>query len=80
MITVLRQTLKNYRENYEKLSNEVNNLREGGTSKAIIDYSNDIREKNFKLSELSLEFDKLKEKYDSILKILDITKKNVMII
>ena len=75
MITVLRQTLKNYRENYEKLSNEVNNLREGGASKAIIDYSNDIREKNFKLSELSLEFDKLKEKYDSILKILDITKK-----
>ena len=75
VISRLRQTLKNYRENYDKLSNELSSLREGGASKAIIDYSNDIRDKNFKLSELSLEFDKLKEKYEANLKILEITKK-----
>ena len=45
--------------------------------RGIIEYSENIRDKNLKLSEMSLQLDKLKEKFESNEKILQLTNKSL---
>ena len=77
LITHLQQTLKTAHEDRRKLIDDLNNLKEAGTSKAIIEYSENIRDKNLKLSEMSLQLDRLKEAFETNEKILQITKKTL---
>lgn len=77
LITHLQQTLKTAHEDRRKLIDDLNNLKESGTSKAIIEYSDNIRDKNLKLSEMSLQLDKLKDAFETNEKILQLTKKTL---
>ena len=77
LITHLQQSLKIAHEDRRQLIDDLNNLKDSGTSKAIIEYSENIRDKNLKLSELSLQLDKLKEKFESNEKILQLTNKSL---
>ena len=77
LITHLQQSLKTAHEDRRQLIDDLNNLKDSGTSKAIIEYSENIRDKNLKLSELSLQLDKLKEKFESNEKILQLTNKSL---
>ena len=75
LIHHLQQSLKSAHEDRRNLINEITNIKEGGLSKAKIEFSDNIRDKNLKISELSLELDKLKSAYETNQKILNITKK-----
>ena len=77
LITHLQQSLKTAHEDRRQLIDDLNNLKDSGTSKAIIEYSENIRDKNLKLSEMSLQLDKLKEKFESNEKILQLTNKSL---
>jgi len=52
-------------------------MKEGGLSNLKIEYSNNIRDKNSKLSEMSLELDKLRKQFDINQKLLLLEKKTV---
>ena len=77
IITHLQQSLKIAHEDRRKLIDDLNNIKDSGTSKAIIEYSENIKDKNLKLSEMSLQLDQLKEKFESNEKILQMTKKTL---
>lgn len=75
LITHLQQTLKTAHEDRRQLIEDLNNLKDSGASKAIIEYSDNIRDKNLKLSEMALQLDKLKDAFETNEKILQLTKK-----
>ena len=77
LITHLQQTLKTAHEDRRKLIDDLSNLKEAGTSKAIIEYSENIRDKNLKLSEMNLQLDKLKNAFETNEKILQLTKQTL---
>ena len=77
IITALQKSLKEAHEDRRKLIDDLNNVKDSGASRAIIEYSENIKDKNLKLTELSLELDKLKEKFESNEKILKITNQTL---
>ena len=77
VITHLQQSLKIAHEDRRKLIDDLNNIRDTGASRAIIEYSENIKDKNLKLSEMSLQLDKLKEKFETNEKILQITNQTL---
>lgn len=77
IINHLQQTLNNAHADRRKLIEDLTNLKENGASKAIMEYSDNIRDKNLKLSEMSLQLDKLKEAFETNEKILQLTKQTL---
>ena len=77
VITHLQQSLKIAHEDRRKLIDDLNNIRDSGASRAIIEYSENIKDKNLKLSEMSLQLDKLKDKFETNEKILQITNQSL---
>ena len=77
LITHLQQTLKTAHEDRRKLIEDLSNLKESGASKAIIEYSENLRDKNLKLSEMNLQLDKLKSDFETNEKILQLTKQTL---
>ena len=77
VITHLQQSLKIAHEDRRKLIDDLNNIRDSGASRAIIEYSENIKDKNLKLSEMSLQLDKLKEKFETNEKILQFTSQTL---
>ena len=77
LITHLQQSLKIAHEDRRKLIDELSNMKDSGASRAIIDYSEKLKDKNLKLSEMSLQLDQLKENFESNQKILQMTNKSL---
>ena len=77
LINHLQQTLNNAHADRRKLIEDLTNLKENGASKTIMEYSDNIRDKNLKLSEMSLQLDKLKEAFETNEKILQLTKRTL---
>ena len=74
LIRHLQNTLKAAHEDRRNLINEITSIKEGGLSKAKIEFSDNIRDKNLKISELSLELDRLKSAFETNQKLLNLTK------
>jgi hypothetical protein len=74
LIRHLQNTLKAAHEDRRNLINEITSIKEGGLSKAKIEFSDNIRDKNLKISELSLELDRLKSAFETNQKLLSLTK------
>ena len=77
LIQHLQQSLKAAHEDRRQLIDEITSMKEGGLSNLKIEYSNNIRDKNSKLSEMSLELDKLRKQFDINQKLLLLEKKTV---
>ena len=74
LIRHLQNSLKSAHEDRRNLINEITSMREGGLSKAKIEFSDNIRDKNLKISELSLELDRIKTAFETNQKLLNLTK------
>ena len=74
LINNLQNSLKAAHQDRRNLLNEIINMKDGGLSKIKMEYSENVKNNNLKLSELSLELDKLKVAYERNQKILNITK------
>ena len=74
LIRHLQNTIKAAHEDRRNLINEITSIREGGLSKAKIEFSDNIRDKNLKISELSLELDRVKSAFETNQKLLNLTK------
>ena len=74
LINNLQNSLKAAHQDRRNLLNEIINMKDGGLSKIKMEYSENVKNNNLKLTELSLELDKLKVAYERNQKILNITK------
>ena len=74
LINNLQNSLKAAHQDRRNLLNEIINMKDGGLFKIKMEYSENVKNNNLKLSELSLELDKLKVAYERNQKILNITK------
>ena len=77
LIQHLQLSLKAAHEDRRNLIDEITSLREGGLSKAKIEFSENIKDKNLQISELNLELDKLKNQFEINQKILNLTKQSL---
>ena len=77
LIQHLQTSLKAAHEDRRNLIDEITSMQEGGLSKAKMEFSDNIRDKNLKISELSLELDKLRNQFEINQKILNLTKKSL---
>ena len=77
LIGHLQASLKAAHEDRRNLIDEITNMKEGGLSKAKMEFSENIKDKNLQISELGLELDKLKNQFEINQKILNITKKSL---
>ena len=77
LIQHLQTSLKAAHEDRRNLIDEITSMQEGGLSKVKLEFSDNLRDKNLKISELSLELDKLKNQFEINQKILNLTKKSL---
>ena len=77
LISHLQQSLKDAHNDRKKLIDDLANIKENGSSKLIIEYSDDIRDKNLKLSEMGLQISKLKSSFETNQQILNLTKNSL---
>ena len=77
LISHLQQSLKDAHNDRKKLIDDLASIKENGSSKLIIEYSDDIRDKNLKLSEMGLQIDKLKRSFETNQQILNLTKNSL---
>jgi chromosome segregation protein len=77
LIRHLQVSLKAAHEDRRNLIDEITSMKEGGVSQVKKEFADNIRDKNLKLSEMSLELDKLKSQFEINQKILNLTKQGL---
>ena len=77
LIQHLQSSLKAAHEDRRNLIDEITSMKEGGVSKVKTEFAENIRDKNLKISELSLELDKLKNQFEINQKILNLAKQSL---
>ena len=77
LIQHLQSSLKAAHEDRRNLIDELTSMKDGGVSKVKTEFAENIRDKNLRISELSLELDKLKNQFEINQKILNLTKKSL---
>ena len=78
LIQHLQSSLKAAHEDRRNLIDELTSMKDGGVSKVKTEFAENIRDKNLRISELSLELDKLKNQFEINQKILNLTKKSLV--
>ena len=77
LIRHLQTSLKAAHEDRRNLIDEITSMKQGGVSQVKKEFADNIRDKNLRLSEMSLELDKLKNQFEINQKILNLTKQGL---